>query len=221
MPPRRATVEDFIRRQLPLRSVPGLPGLVLHMAQPGSGLRRLPGAGAAPYWAWPWAGGLVLARYLRDHSGLVRGRRLLDLGAGSGIVGIVALLAGARSVLAAEIDANAMVALTLNARANGVVLTPLPGDAFSRPVPDVDLVVAGDLYYDAALAPRVTAFLERCCAAGCEVLVGDPGRAHLPLPRLQQLARHGVADFGAAPGDALSPGAVYRLVPPVAEPLRE
>lgn len=217
MPDRRTRIETFIRRNLPLRPVPGLPEIVLHTAHPGSGLRRLPGASAAPYWAWPWAGGLVLACHFRERPERVRGRRLLDLGAGSGLVGIAAMLAGARSVLAAEIDANGLVALSLNAAANGVTLVPDAGDALALPVPDVDLVVGGDIYYDETLAPRVTGYLERCRAAGIEVLVGDPGRGHLPLERLRQLARHDVADFGAAPGDALRPGAVYRLAPAMAE----
>src|SRR5690606_3238385 len=124
--------------------------------------------------------------------------------------------AGAHSVLAAEIDANGLVALSLNAAANAVALTPVAGDALALPVPDVDLVVVGDLFYDAGLAPRVTHYLERCSAAGSEVLVVDPGRAHLPLARPQPRARHEVADFGAAPGATLRPGAVYRLLPPVA-----
>jgi predicted nicotinamide N-methyase len=210
LPSRTESIEAFIRRNLPLRPVPGLPGIVLHTAYPGSGLRRLPGA-LAPYWAWPWAGGLVLARHFRDHPSCVRGRRILDLGAGSGLVGIAAMLAGAGSVLAAEVDGNGLVALSLNATANGVILTPCAGDALGLPVPDVDLVVGGDVYYDAELAPRVTGFLERCRAAGIEVLIGDPGRAHLPLERLQHLAGYEVPDFGAAPGDAPRPAAVYRL----------
>ena len=217
MSDRRTRMETFIRSNLPLRAVPGLPGIVLHTAHPGSGLRRLPGR-TAPYWAWPWAGGLVLARHLRDHPECVRGRRLLDLGAGSGLVGIAAMQAGALSVIAAETDANGLVALSLNAAANGVTLAPRSGDALEQPVPDVDLVVGGDVYYDAALAPRVTDYLERCRTAGIEVLVGDPGRAHLPLARLQHLAHYEVPDFGAAPGDALRRGAVYRLVEPALQP---
>jgi predicted nicotinamide N-methyase len=215
LPERFESIEDFIRRNLPLRPVPGLPDIVLHTAHPGSGLRRLPGAGAAPYWAWPWAGGLVLARHFRAHPELVRGRRLLDLGAGSGLVGIAAMQAGARSVLAAEIDANGIAALTLNAKANNVALTPVAGDALAGPVPDVDLVVAGDVYYDEALASRVTAFLERCLAAGIDVLVGDPGRAHLPVARLLLVGEHAVADFGGGDREG-SPSGVFLLSPETA-----
>lgn len=212
MPPSRESTERFIRRQLPLRRAPGVPDIVLHTAHSASGLRRLCGAGAAPYWAWPWAGGLLMARHLLDHPELVRDRHLLDLGAGSGLVGIAASLAGARKVLAAETDHIGVLAITLNAAANGAAVAVLEDDVTSGAPPPVDVVAVGDLFYDAALAVQVTRFLDRCLGAGIEVLIGDPGRAHLPRARLRLLAEYPVTDFAGGSGEA-GLGGVFRLVP--------
>ncbi len=188
----------FIQANLPLRPVPGLNSIRLHTAHPGSGLRRLVGTtGAAPpYWAYPWAGGSVLARFFLDRPQTVAGKRLLDLGAGGGIVGIAALKAGAAGVLAAETNEVGRAALRLNAAANGVSIETVAKDLLDASPPAVDLVAVGDLFYEKRLARRVTAFLERCVEAGIGVLVGDPGRAHLPRERLLWLADYTVLDFG-------------------------
>lgn len=199
------TQADRIRAQLPLTPVPGLPGVVLHLASPNSGLRRL--TDATPYWAYVWAGGAVLARYLQDHPDVVRGRRVLDLGAGSGIVGIVAAQAGAR-VLAAEIDPLGRIALTLNAAANGVEIAVLPGDILTAAPPDTDLILVGDLFYDDALVVPVLGFLDRAMAQGSDVLIGDPGRVSLPMARLAGVAVYDVPDFGSP---TVGPATVYRL----------
>lgn len=159
----------------------------LHKAGPASGLWRIAGDGAAPYWAYHWAGGLVLARFVLDRPEWVRGRRVLDLGAGGGLVGIAAALAGAEAVLAAEIDPAGRAALRLNAALNEVAIEMLEGDVLDAEPPEVDLVAVGDLFYDAALALRVTDWLDLCRARGIEVLVGDPRRAPLPLARLELL----------------------------------
>jgi predicted nicotinamide N-methyase len=197
---------DFIRANLPLAAVPACPDIRLHLATPASGLSRLLGDEAAsPYWAFCWGGGLALARHLRDHPGCMRGRRVLDFGAGSGLVAIAAAKAGARSVIAAEIDPRGAVAISLNAAANGVVLDIVATDLVDVALPAVDIVLAGDTFYDAALGLRVTGYLDRCLEAGIEVLVGDPGRAPLPLPRLRELARYRVGDFG----DGAMSAAVY------------
>lgn len=182
-----------------------MPKIRLYTAHAGSGLWRLTGRGDGPppYWAYRWAGGTVLARYLLDHPEAVRGRRVLDLGAGAGIVGIAAMLCGASAVTAAEIDPNGVAALALNAEANGVRLEAIGADLLDGPVPDADLVAVGDLFYEAVLAERVTGFLDRCRAAGIAVLVGDPGRAPLPRRRLRLLAEYRVADFGGG-GDTAS-----------------
>ena len=192
-------IEAFIAANLRLDPVPLLSGIRLYSAHPGSGLGRLPRAGddVPPYWAWRWAGGLALARYFLDRPDRVAGLRVLDLGAGCGVVGIAALKAGAASVLAAETDANGRAALRLNARANGVELAVTGDDLLDGPPPaDVDLVSVGDLFYDVEVARRAAAFLERCAAAGLAVLVGDPGRRPLPRERLDLVATYAVPDFG-------------------------
>jgi predicted nicotinamide N-methyase len=211
-PERTGTILDaaaFIRERLPVETVPGIPEIRLHKAVPSSGLARLAEADDAfdsPYWAHYWAGGLALARHMLDHPAIVAGRRLLDLGAGSGLVAIAAAKAGAAAVIAAEVDAYAVAALRLNLALNTVSATILHEDLTGDEPPDVDLVLVGDLFYAADLATRVTAFLDRCVTRGVEVLVGDPWRAPLPLPRLTELARYDVAEAGP---HTMRPGGVF------------
>lgn len=206
----------FIRDRLRLAPVPSLPGIRLYTAHAGSGLGRLMPAGAdgpAPYWAWQWAGGLVLARFVLDHPETVAGRRVLDFGAGSGVVGVAAAKAGAAEVTCADVDANAIAAVELNAEANGVAVTAIHRDLTGGPPPDVDIALAGDVFYDRAVGRRVLPFLDRCLSAGLDVLVGDPGRAPLPRARLRKIAGYAVPDFGDAGGGPVRPSAVYALEP--------
>lgn len=208
---------DFIREKLRIVSPPLLPEIMLYAAHPGSGLWRLTTRSddnadpAPPYWAYQWPGGIALARYLLDMPEMVADLSVLDLGAGCGMVGIAAAKAGARQVTAAEIDRNAIVALRLNAGLNDVDIDTLAHDIIAGPPPGVDLVAVGDLFYDAALATRVTAFLDRCLAAGVRVLVGDPGRVHLPRSRLRLLAEYAVPDVGQA--GVGGSGAVFSFMP--------
>jgi predicted nicotinamide N-methyase len=197
---------------MPLRPTPFTPEIRLHLADPGSGLRRVAGE-APPYWAYVWGGGAVLARYILDQPETVANRRVLDLGAGGGIVGIAAALAGAHHVLASDIDPDALAALAVNAAANHVAIETLPGDLTAAAPPDVELVLVGDLFYAADLAQRVTRFLDRCLVAGIDVLIGDPYRAHLPVARLQVLAEYPAPDFGDGAA-AATPAAVFSLRPP-------
>ncbi|MER8489890.1 50S ribosomal protein L11 methyltransferase [Mesorhizobium australicum] len=212
-----------------LASVPALPEIRLYTSHPSSGLRRLVEDDDAdsqepqpPYWAYAWAGGAVLARYVLDHPEIVAGRRVLDLGAGSGIVGIAAAKAGAGAVMAAEVDRNGVAALALNAAANGVTITIMGNDITTGPPPAVDLVLAGDVFYGQGVALGMMPFLDRCLAAGVEVLVGDPGRAYLPRSRLRLVAEYKVPDFGEAKDASLKPSAVFRLEtePSLALPIR-
>ncbi|MDP3736056.1 MAG: 50S ribosomal protein L11 methyltransferase [Hyphomonadaceae bacterium] len=190
-----------------------VPEIRLHQADRSSGLSHLANLGqresTSPYWAYHWAGGIALARYLLDQPDVVAGRRVLDLGAGSGIVGIAAAKAGAREVLASDIDVNALVALGLNATANDVTISSIPGDLISGPPIPVDLVLIGDLFYEPELAARVTRFLDRCLESGIGALVGDPGRAFLPRSRLRRVRDFAVSDFGDGNGVLEKTSAVF------------
>jgi predicted nicotinamide N-methyase len=176
-----------------------VPEIRLHRAGSSSGLWRLAERDenfGTPYWAYDWGGGLALARHVLDHPDIIVGRRALDLGAGSGIVGIAALQAGAKEVIAADTDPYAIAATVLNAAANGVAVLTFLGDLTVGSPPAVDIVLVGDLFYDHDLAERVTIFLDQCLEANVEVLIGDPWRAFLPRPRLQLLAEYPGPDFG-------------------------
>jgi len=198
-PVSRDWVRRFIAANLPVLPVPGIPDIRLHKAGPQSGLRRLaeqdPQFGS-PYWAHYWGGGLVLARYLLDRPESVAGCRVLDLGAGSGIVGIAAAKAGAAKVYAADIDPYAIAAIELNAALNDATIDALLADLTKSEPPNVDVICVGDLFYEAALAESVIAFLDRCLAREIMILIGDPWRAHLPTSRLWLLAEYTVPDFG-------------------------
>jgi predicted nicotinamide N-methyase len=144
-----------------------------------------------PYWAFAWAGGQALARYLLDNPALVTGRRVLDFAAGSGMVGIAAARAGAAGVLCVDIDPCALTAIALNSALNGVVVSGLEADLIGRDE-GWEVVLAGDIFYERALAARVIAWLKALAARGAVVLIGDPGRAYLPKDDLEPLARYQV-----------------------------
>lgn len=189
---------------------PSRPDIRLYAAHAASGLDRLSADSdaPAPYWAYGWGGGAALALYLKDRPEAVAGRRVLDLGCGSGLVGIATLKAGAASVLAADIDPNAVVAAALNAEANGVSVETLCADLLDGPPPAVEVVLAGDVFYSRALARRSLPFLRRCREAGLSILIGDPGRTSLPRTRLTQIAALDVPDFGSP---VPRPAGVYQL----------
>lgn len=207
-------LDAFIRANLPVEPVPGVPEVRLHRAGPRSGLMRLADADpdfGSPYWARCWGGGLALARHVLDHPEVVAGRRVLDLGAGSGLVAIAAMKAGAARALAVDVDPYAIAATRLNAEVNAVVVEARLADLTQGAAPpEVDVMLVGDLFYDAALARSVLPFLERCAAAGVAVLIGDPWRASLPAERLTRVAQYPVADFGDPEG-VLRDAAVFSL----------
>ncbi|MFD2648296.1 class I SAM-dependent methyltransferase [Devosia albogilva] len=198
----------FIREHLRLGPVPGVAGVEVYQAHSGSRLSRL-GSDAAPYWAYAWGGGVVLAQYLQAHPELVAGRRVLDLGAGSGLVGIVAAQLGP-DVAAAEIDPFGRAAVELNAAANGVCVALVDVDIAGEPPAGFELILAGDVFYDPEVAAGVLPFLQRCREAGTEVLIGDPQRRDLPVGVLEPVFRGVVTDMGGVEREA----GVYRLKNP-------
>ncbi|WP_245454099.1 class I SAM-dependent methyltransferase [Aquabacter cavernae] len=189
--------EAFVRDETVLRPVPLVPDMVLHLADEAVPLwhrteEELGEMGLPPpFWAFAWAGGQALARYVRDHEALVSGRRVLDFASGSGLVGIAAMKAGAEAVLCADIDPFAAAAIALNGRANGVTVAVSTSDIVGRD-DGWDVILAGDICYERDLAERVFAWLLGLRARGADVLIGDPGRTYLPKARLEQLAEYNV-----------------------------
>jgi len=214
-----ASRRAFVLRHTRLRPVPGIEEIRLHLADEVLPLWHAvqvetgdPEA-ALPYWAFAWGGGLAIARYLREHPRAVAGRRVFDLAAGSGLCAIAALGAGASEATSADIDAFAWVSVELNARANGRRVSVVRRDVLDEEPPDVDVILAGDCWYDASLAERVLPWLRRAQDRGIEVLVGDPGRRYLPTDELIERAAYDVRTTTELEDLALKKGRVYALRP--------
>ena len=183
----------FIRSHTRLQPVPHTPSLRLHLADEATPLwlkteEELGEIGLPPpFWAFAWAGGQALARYVLDHPDLCAGRRVLDFASGSGLVGIAAARAGALAVTAVDIDAFAVHAIAVNADANGVVVEPRRGDLVGADE-GWEVVLAGDVCYERDMAHAVCGWLADLAARGATVLIGDPGRAYLPRKKLAAVA---------------------------------
>ncbi len=194
-----AHIENFITSRLVLTPLDFYPGISLYRATPQSGLTAFLTANGfedeTPYWAYAWAGGAALALYLENNPETVRRRNVLDLGAGSGLVGIAASRADAAKVWASEADPLGRVALMLNARANGALLDLWTATG----LPQADIVLAGDVFYDAGVAAFMLPLLQGLARQGSRVLVGDPFRRDLPLAHLEQVAAYAVPDMGGGP----------------------
>jgi predicted nicotinamide N-methyase len=207
----------FVLRHTRLQPVPGLEEIRLHLAdevlplwhavQVETGDPDTP----LPYWAVAWGGGLAVARYLRDHPEAVAGRRVLDLAAGSGLCAVAAAQAGASAAIAADIDAFATAAIALNARANAVRVTVVGRDVIGEEPPDVDVILAGDCWYEAGLAARVLPWLRGADDRGIRVVIGDPGRPHLPIDELVELAAYDVRTTTELEDLGLRQSRVYAL----------
>jgi predicted nicotinamide N-methyase len=191
---------------------------------------------APPFWAFAWAGGLGLARYVLDHPDAVRGHQVLDLATGCGVVALAAARAGAARVVVNDVDPLALIAARLNAAANGVRVVPRRGDLLTvanptvadptvtdptvadpDPLDGVDVVLTGDVFYDRDLAERVLPFLQRAAERGARVVVGDPGRRYLPRALLLPLERYDVPVPRDLEGDDAATVTVWWL-PARAEP---
>ena len=161
-----------------------------------------------PFWAAAWPGGQALARHVLDHPELVAGRRVLDLGAGSGLVAVAALLAGASAVVASDVDPYSHTAIALNTELNAVTGVEVVGDVLGEDPPDVDVVLAGDVCYDRDMTARVLPFLGTAWLRGAAVFIGDPGRAYVPKEGLLEQAAYDVPD---ADGGQVRRTTVWRL----------
>jgi predicted nicotinamide N-methyase len=197
---RRAFIVENTRLQAP----PHTPELQLHLADEITPIWTLTEEALAeiglppPFWAFAWAGGQALARYILDHPDVVAGKRVIDFASGSGLVAIAAMKAGATRVLAADIDVFCEAAIGLNAAANGVELDFTEVDLLNAPPPvappfGADVLLAGDICYERPMAEAVMAWLARGRAAGARVLIGDPHRTYFPKDGLEKLAEYQVS----------------------------
>jgi predicted nicotinamide N-methyase len=166
--------------------------------------------GEVPYWAFPWAGGQALARYVLDRPETVAGRRVLDIASGSGLVAIAAALAGARSVTAVDIDPLAVLAVGVNAEANHAAVTAVLADVLDTDGGNADVVLAGDVCYDPDMTARVLPFTTRAALRGADVLLGDPGRDFFPRTGMELLTRYDVPDTGRVESLDITPTSVWR-----------
>ena len=193
-----ANAPDFIAANTRLQAVPHAPEISLWLADEITPLWRLTeeelGAMGLPppFWAFAWAGGQALARWLLDHPDQVAGKRVIDLATGSGLVAVAAMKAGAASVLAADIDPFCAAAVAANARSNGVEIAFTDANLLDAPPPPVDLICAGDVFYEKPMAEAVLKWLKKAQANGTRVIVGDPGRTYFPKSGLTLLAEYTV-----------------------------
>jgi len=209
----------FIRRNTAIATPPLVPEIRLHLATEVTPIWQATEESLAhnalppPFWAFAWAGGQALARYLLDHPETVAGREVLDFGAGSGLVAIAAAKAGATRVTAAEIDHFAAAAIAINAALNDVAIEVVTTDLSDGDRRFWKLVTAGDICYEQPMAERAMRWLRRLAGRGSLVLLGDPGRAHLPAAGLCELARYDVPTSHEVEGRERSDGFVWRVLP--------
>jgi predicted nicotinamide N-methyase len=207
------TPQDFIRSNAALMAPPLVPEIKLYLATEVVPLWRateeeLIEIGVPPpYWAFAWAGGQALARYVLDNPLLVAGKRVLDIGAGSGLVGIAAAKAGAASVLAADIDSFSCAAIQLNADANQCAVAVSQDDLIGTACV-WDMILVGDLFYERPLAERLLAWLT---LLGIPAMLGDPGRNYFPEERVERLATYSVQTTRDLEDREIRETGVYRL----------
>ena len=209
----------FVRDNTAITAPPLVPEIRLHLATEVTPIWQASedslarGAVPPPFWAFAWAGGQALARYLLDHPETVAESEVLDIGSGSGIVAIAAAMAGASRVVAAEIDPFAAAAIALNAPLNGVSVTVETRDLLDRAAAGWRVALAGDICYEEPMSSRAIALLRRIAARGRLALLGDPGRAYLPRSGLVELARYEVATSRELESRDSAEGVVWRVLP--------
>lgn len=208
--------EGFIRAHTRLLPVPHAPEIALHVAEEATELWQKTEDELAviglppPFWAFAWAGGQALARYLLDHPQVVEGKHVLDFASGSGLVAVAAAKSGAARVEGCDIDAFAVAAIGINAEANGVAVTARADDLIGRDE-GWDVICAGDVCYERDMAERVIAWLAALSARGATVLIGDPGRSYLPKGQLEAVATYEVPVTRALEDAEIKRSSVWRL----------
>jgi len=208
----------FILAQTAIAAPPLTPEIKLHLATEITPIWEATEASLTrmnlppPYWAFAWAGGQALTRFLIDHPDWVKGKRVLDFAAGSGLSAIGAAKAGAAQVQATEIDDYAIAAIALNARINDVAIELLREDLVGVD-PRWDVVLAGDVCYERPMAERVIAWFRALAGRGVAILMGDPGRAYLPQSGLVELARYQVPTSLELEDRIVRETIVWRLMP--------
>ncbi len=208
---------EFIRSNTVLIPPPLVPEVKLHLATEVVPLWRLTEDELdeqgipPPYWAFAWAGGQALARFVLDNPDVARGRIVLDLGSGSGLVGIAAMKCGAVHVLSADIDAFAIAAVALNAQANEVEVATTTDDVIGQSR-DWNTILVGDMCYERPLAERVLVWLKERVAAEVTVLIGDPGRSYFPKEGVEKLATYNVKTTRELEDREIRETSVYRLL---------
>ena len=212
-----ASTRRVITENTRLISVPYVPEIRLQQAEdPFTVWERLEGSAAGtelppPFWAFAWAGGQALARYLLDHPDLVAGQRVLDMASGSGLVAIAAARCGAGPVLAVDVDELAIKAISVNAAANGARVQPVQADLLDGDADGAAVVLCADAFYEEDLAARMLPFLHRARAAGARVFVGDPGRAFLRTAGFEPLATYEIPVTIALEGMTSKRATVYEV----------
>lgn len=210
----------FIRANTRFLRPPLVPEIELHLADEAIALwqkteEELQCVGLPPpFWAFAWAGGQALARYVMDHPSVVRQRCVLDLASGSGIIAIAAAKSGADTVLASDIDPFAAAAIALNAAHNAVSLEVSTSDILKSRPPPLDVILVGDLFYEQPLAVRLLRWLRAAHCRGSQVFIGDPFRSYLPLRELDLLASYQVPVSRELEDREIRHAAVFRLTAP-------
>jgi len=210
----------FVRRNTAVAAPPLVPEIRLHLATEITPIWQATeeslarGAVPPPFWAFAWAGGQALARYILDHPAEIAGRSVLDFGAGSGLVAIAAAKSHATSVLAADIDHFAAAAIAANAEMNDVAVSVTTADVIDTADLRWEVVTAGDVCYEQPMAARVSAWLAALAGRGCLVLLGDPGRAYLPADGLRKRARYLVPTSRELEDRDTRDGVVWQVLPP-------
>ena len=209
--------ESFIRAQTRPLPVLSLPSIQLYqadevtplwlMTEQDMAIQRL----APPFWAFPWSGGQALARYVLEHPEIVQGRRVLDIACGSGLVGIAAMQAGAASALCNDIDPYAGTAVALNAGLNNVELAFTGANLLTGPVPDVDIILAGDICYEKPMTDAMLTYFRRAAPHKIEVYIGDPHRTYFPKTGLIRLADYDILTNADIEDTAVKPASVWKL----------